>query len=408
MRRAVAIVCGGLLLAVPTVIWLALERGPHAAIRVSAPATAEPGPGPGSFQGPPRIPARPPPDPPPLLEEVRETLATTYFRFVPDYVLEQPSIDGIIQGLGDPYTEYLEPTEFERFRGDLSSNYYGVGLTVGPGKAGLIVTSSREGPAREAGIRPGDIIVSIDGQPAAKLPFDRSAALIKGEEGTVVHLTIRRPGTRRPIEFTVMRLEVDVPTVRSRLLRTGKGGIGYIRVLSFRDDVAARVAATTRGLTRRGAEAFILDLRGDPGGLLSQAVEVASVFLAEGMVCSTSGLHQTRTYTVTGDAVETKRPLVVLVDGATASAAEIVAAALADNGRAWIVGQSTFGKAAVQTVVPLSNGGALKLTTATYLTPSGQSIREKGIRPHVKAADDPLTRPDEAIAEAQNLILRRP
>jgi len=222
-----------------------------------------------------------------------------------------------------------------------------------------------------------------------------------------VHLTIRRPGKRRPIEFTVVRHEIDVPVVRSRLISAGGRRIGYIRVLSFREDVAARVAAATHGLARRGAEGLILDLRGDPGGLLSQAVQMTSVFVQRGMVCSTSGLHRARSYFVSGDAVDTRRPLAVLVDGATASAAEIVAAALADNGRASVVGQRTYGKAAVQTVVPLSNGGALKLTTATYLTPSGASIRETGIRPDIRAVDDPLTHPDEAIAAALDAVLKR-
>ena len=193
------------------------------------------------------------------------------------------------------------------------------------------------------------------------------------EEGTVVHLTVRREGEKRPIRFTVMRREIDFPAVRSRMLKTAGHRLGYIRVLSFRDDVATRVAAATRRLVARGAEGFVLDLRGDPGGLLSQAVELTSVFLERGRVCSTSGLHKTLSYFVTGAAVEAKRPLAVLVDRATASAAEIVAAALGDNGRAMLVGRRTYGKASVQTLLELSNGGALKLTTATYLTPPGRA-----------------------------------
>jgi carboxyl-terminal processing protease len=410
MRKAVAIVCGGLLLAAVAVAWVVLRPERVATPREAAPGRLEPAPPPaepGFLHGRADAPLPLVSDPPSVLEEVRETLASTYYRFIPDSVLEQPSIERMLAELDDPYTEYLDPLELQLFREQLAQTYFGVGLTVGPGEGGLIVTSSRSGPAREAGIRPGDIIISIDGQAAAKLPFDRSAALIKGEEGSVVRLTVRRPGKRRPIEFTVVRHEIDVPVVQSRLLSAKGRRIGYIRVLVFREDVATSVAAATRGLVLRGADGLILDLRGDPGGLLSQAVEVTSVFLEDGRVCSISGLHRAQSYFVSGDAVETKRPLAVLVDGATASAAEIVAAALTDNGRALVVGQRTYGKAAVQTVVPLSNGAALKLTTATYLTPAGASIRETGIRPDVRAADDPLTRPDEAVAAARDAVLKR-
>jgi carboxyl-terminal processing protease len=369
-----------------------------------SPATPSISPWFGSDELEPRPPA-PPPDPPLLLEEIRETLRTTYYRLVPESVLEQPSIELMLEELGDPYTEYLDRRELASFRERLSQSYYGVGLTVGPGEGGLIVTSSWDGPARRAGIRPGDIIVAIDGLPAATLPFDRSAALIKGEAGTVVRLTVQRPGKRRPLEFSVVRHETAEPAVRSRLIRTGEHRVGYVRIVSFREDAADDLELTVRRLLTRGAEGFILDLRGDPGGLLSQAVEITSVFLEDGMVCSTSGLHRTESFTVSGEVVEATRPLAVLVDGATASAAEIVAAALADNGRAALVGQRTYGKAAVQTVVPLENGGALKLTTATYRTPSGANISETGIRPEIKATDLPLTKRDEAIHVARDLVL---
>ena len=272
MRRAVAIACGGLLLAASVAAWLVVEQRPTAVQTAAPPAAPAPSPSLGPWFSPGHLgalTAPSPPDPPLLLEEVRETLQTTYYRFVPDSVLDQPSVRLILDELDDPYTEYLDPDQFERFRERLSHSYFGVGLTVGPGKRGLIVTSSREGPARQAGIRPGDIIISIDGQRAATLPFDRSAALIKGEAGTIVRLTVRRPGKRRPLEFTVVRHEIDEPAVRSRLLKAGPHRLGYIRIVSFREDAATHVALTARGLVARGAEGFILDLRGDPGGLLS-------------------------------------------------------------------------------------------------------------------------------------------
>jgi carboxyl-terminal processing protease len=344
---------------------------------------------------------------PPILDEIRDALESQYFRFVPDDVLMQPTVELVLEALDDPYTEYLDAIEYELLRERLARTYFGVGLTVGPGEGGLLVTSSLDGPAREAGIRPGDLIVRIDGWRAQDLPFHRSAALIKGEEGTLVRLTIRRPGHARPFHFTVVRTEISAPSVRSRLIKAKGHRLGYIRIFSFRDDVAARVVAAVQRLRGAGAEAFVLDLRSDPGGLLEQAVQVTSLFLAQGLVCSTSGLHELHSYYTTGHPIETARPLAVLVDPGTASAAEIVAAALSDNGRAVLVGRRTYGKATVQSLLELSDGGALKLTTATYLTPSGASIRERGIKPSVKALDDPLTKRDEAIAVAGKVLVRQ-
>jgi carboxyl-terminal processing protease len=199
-----------------------------------------------------------------------------------------------------------------------------------------------------------------------------------------------------------------VPPVRTRLIKSDGKMIGYIRLLTFSEDAAERVGLATRSLVQRGADGFILDLRGDPGGYLAQAVAVSSLFLESGIVCQTSGVNQeTRSYSVGGAAVETERPLAVLVDRATASASEIVAGALRDNDRAVVVGQRTYGKATVQSLIALSDGGALKLTTATYLTPSGSSIGGRGIKPKVKAVDEPETRPDEAVAAAADVVLER-
>jgi carboxyl-terminal processing protease len=402
MKRAAAFACAVLLVAgASTGAWFAVHREAPALPSVSTPAMPDPGAPQGLGELPPE------PATMPLLEEVRDTILASYYRFVPDSVLSQPSVKLILDGLGDPHSEYLSPLEYERLKDDLSRSYFGVGLVVGPGDGGLIVTSSLDGPARKAGIRPGDVIISVDGQRTAEFSFERSASLIKGEKDTIVQLTVRRPGHRRPMHFVVARSEVDQPSVRSRVLKTRGLRLGYIRVLSFPEDVAVRVAAATRKLARADVEGLVLDLRGDPGGLLSQAIQVTSLFLKNGMVCSTSSLHKVRSYFVSGGAIETKWPIAVLVDHGTASAAEIVAAALSDNERAVLVGKKTYGKATVQTLFGLSNGGALKLTTATYLTPSGTSIRETGIRPQVGAADDPLTPRDEALVKAERALVKQ-
>ena len=344
--------------------------------------------------------------PPALIDEVRADLQEEYYRPVDPAILRRATVEAVIDGLDDPHTEYLTPAEYSVLEERTEGTYSGVGLTVGPSKVGLVVTSAFRGPAQEAGIRRGDVIIRIDGRPAGRMPFERSLALIKGEKGTIVRLTVRRPhaGTMR---FQVVRQEIDVPPIRARLLKVAGKRLGYIRVLSFPDGTAERVELATARLVERGAQGAILDLRDNPGGLLSQAVDTVSLYISEGIVCRTAGAHQeVRSYAVSGDATQTSLPLVVLVNGGSASAAEIVAAALHENGRATLIGDRTFGKASVQSIEPLSNGGALKLTTATYSTPRGTDISGRGLRPKIRALDDPLTRPDEGLAGARRILLR--
>jgi carboxyl-terminal processing protease len=350
----------------------------------------------------------PPAEPPAAIEQVRVALAQAYYQHVSASTLVQPSIPLILDALGDPYTEYLDASEYDLLQERLSRRYFGVGLTVDRGDRGLVVTGAMAGPAREAGILPGDIIVSIDGTPAGSIPFDRSLALIKGEEGTVVELEVQRPGEQNALRFSVMRKPSQLRSVRARVFSTAGHRVGYIRISSFLGNTAERVEGQAKRLVAEGAEGIVIDLRGDPGGYLTQAIRVASLFLPGGVVCSTSGVNQAaRAYTVSGASIDTERPIVVLVDRASASAAEIVAGALADHDRATIVGRRTFGKATVQSLIALSNGGALKLTTATYRTPNGTSIGGRGIRPDVKAADDPATRPDEAVVAAAAVLVEK-
>lgn len=343
--------------------------------------------------------------PVPLIEEVRDDLSRSYYRWIEPSLLAKPTIDEMIAGLDDPHTDYLTPAEFEMITEHTEGSYSGIGLTVGPSKAGLVVTSAFKGPAETAGIRRGDVIIRIDGRPARRLPFERSLALIKGEKGTVVELTVRRPN-EGTITFQVVRQEIDVPPIQSRLLRGNKPKLGYIRVLSFPAGTAERIEGATARLVTMGADGAIIDLRDNPGGLLSEAVDSVSLYLEEGLVCKTDGAHQEfRSYSVDGNPSHPVLPLVVLVNAGSASAAEIVAAALSENERATLVGDRTFGKASVQSIEPLSNGGALKLTTAKYVTPQGVDISERGIQPEVEALDDPLTKPDEAVRIARKALL---
>jgi carboxyl-terminal processing protease len=339
--------------------------------------------------------------PPSVLDEIRHELLASYYRSVPRRALAADSVEDLIARLKDPYTDYLTPEEYATLKSRTARSYSGIGLTVRPGRGGLIVKAALRGPARAAGIRPGDRIVSIDGRRVVRLPFDRSLELIKGKEGTTVRLTIRRPreGT---LSFTVKRIEIPLPAAMTRLLAER---VGYVRVQTFRANSAEALARKTRQLVRRGAKSLVLDLRDNPGGLLSQAVGTVSLFIADGVVCFTEGMHHgRRVYSVNGRASMPKLPLVVLVDSGSASAAEVVAAALSDHGRATVVGQETYGKASVQSLRALSNGAALKLTTAVFLTPDGLNLTHRGLKPDVRAVDDPRTTRDEALAVARRTL----
>lgn len=345
--------------------------------------------------------------PPELIDEVRHQLVTSFYRSVPAATLNEPTIGGILASLKDPYTEYLTSEEYGSLKARTARSYSGVGLTVGPARGGLVVKAALQGPARRAGIRPGDLIVAIDGRRVRALPFQRSLDLIKGKEGTHVSLVVRRPreGTLR---FTVRRQEIALAAVRARTIDVGRLEIAHVRLLSFRANAGERLDQRARALVRAGADGILLDLRDNPGGLLAQAVRSVSVFVEDGVVCVTEGKHHARrVYAVTGKASLPKIPMVVLVDSDSASAAEIVAAALADHDRAVIVGERTYGKAFVQSVRELSNGAALKLTTAVFLTPSGRNLTERGLTPDVPAADNPLTRTDEALAAAERLLAKQ-
>lgn len=351
----------------------------------------------------------PEPDPdaePRAIDQVRAALADDYYLPLDSSVLAKPSVFAIVEALDDPFTEYLDESAFKRLQDKTSVSYEGVGLLVSPIDGGLIVTSSFEGPAREAGVRPGDVIVSVDGRDVGGLSLERAAALIKGEQGTIVHLTIRRAGAREPVELSVARKQIDNPVVRTRILKAQGHRIGYLRVLSFPEGAAGAVRDETLRLLGEDVDGLVLDLRGNPGGLLDEAIDVASVFLRSGVVVETFGRKRDpKRIQVTGGAVAPDIPLVTLVDRHSASAAEIVAAALRANGRSRLVGRRTYGKGSVQSVLPLVNGGALRYTTAIYLTPDGETVNHVGVKPDRRAEDDPATRRDEAIVAAERELV---
>ena len=315
------------------------------------------------------------------LVQVRAALASRYYRPLPRSVLSQPTIAATIAALHDRYTAYLSPAQIRLAERAVRGGYGGIGVNVLPAGSGLLVTRTVPGPAQFAGMRPGDTILKVDGVSTAGLSFDEAMGRIIGTPGSRVHLRVRRG--MHTLQFSLVRRHFRLVAVQSYRMH----GVGVIRVARFTHGAGTQAAGALRRLQREHVRGVVLDLRGDPGGLLSEAVHVASVFLRPGAsVVSLAGAHRPlRILYARRAGGSVTVPLAVLVDGATASASEIVAGALKDHGRATIVGSPTFGKSLVQEVVRLPSGAALKLTVARYLTPAGVDISRRGVEPDVRS-----------------------
>jgi carboxyl-terminal processing protease len=306
----------------------------------------------------------------------------------------------MIAALHDPYTEYLTPEAYGLLRRNLGASYSGIGVSLTPAAGGFSVVGVQDGPGAAAGLRVGDSIVRIDRLRAAGLGLTAALSRIAGPPGSVVDLLVRRGDKLR--RLAIHRGDVRTDSVSARLVVSRDRTYGVVRVSSFGQDTAPRIRSQLGRLRHLGASGFVLDLRGNPGGLLGQAVRSASYFLRNGSaVVAIEGAHQPRrAFRATGSAFVQRLPVVVLVDRSSASSAEVLAAALQDDHRAVVVGEPTFGKALVQALYPLGNGSALSLTTARYITPSGSDISGRGVRPNIRAVDNPRTPADEALAAA--------
>jgi carboxyl-terminal processing protease len=325
---------------------------------------------------------------------VLERVKSEYVDQVDDATLIRGAIDGMLNSL-DPHSSYLDEAGFRSLMTTTEGNYGGLGLTVTMEDGAVkVIAATRDTPADRAGVKTGDFITHIDGRLFYGGTLDEAVERMRGAPGTSVRLTIIRPGRERPFDVTITRAIIDIPAVRAEV----RDRVGILTVSTFnRNTTEAAQRAITDIERQLGGPplGYIVDLRSNPGGLLDQAVSLSDLFLERGEVVSQRGRRRTdieRYYARPGDAAKGV-PMIVLVDAGTASAAEIVAAALQDHRRAIVMGERTFGKGSVQTLIPLGRGTtALRLTTARYYTPSGRSVQEGGIAPDIEVPQ--LSDPD--------------
>jgi carboxyl-terminal processing protease len=342
-----------------------------------------------------------------LYEEAVDTIERDYYRKVDRAALLNTSLTAAVESLQDQFSHYFSPKDYTSFQLDTEGQFEGVGMSVREVKQGLRVEEVYKGsPAKDGGLKVGDVIVAVNGKSLAGKTSDQSTALIKGPSGSSVELELR-DGRK----LKLRRAKVDIPIVQSQMERSGGKDIAWVRLAGFTSGSGADVKTAVNDELKKGAKGVVLDLRHNGGGLLNEAVSVASVFLPDGRVVSTKGrARPEHVYNAEGGAISAKIPVVVLVDEGSASASEIVTGALQDRKRAKVVGTRTYGKGVFQEVEQMPNGGALDITVGEYFLPSGRNLGGGGVRkgagvtPDIKASDDPKTKPDEALRTALTTV----
>ncbi|MGD0277979.1 MAG: S41 family peptidase [Smithella sp.] len=339
--------------------------------------------------------------------EVFDMIRKNYVDEIDPATLMQGAINGMVKSL-DPHSSFMTPDLYKELEVETQGHFGGIGIEIMIIKDVLTVISPIEDtPAFNAGLKPGDQIIKIDGKSTKNIDITEAVKKLRGPKDTKVTITIMRENMAAPKDFTLTRAIIQVKSVK---VKKFEDNIGYIRIAAFQERTSDDLRKELREMSEKlnPMKGLILDLRNDPGGLLTQAIEVSDIFLKSGVIVSTRGrVKSMETKSMArNDGDKITCPLVVLVNEGTASAAEIVAGALQDNGRALIVGTQTFGKASVQTVIPLEDGSALKLTTARYYTPKGRSIQAEGITPdiivkYIKPSEDvePAAGMEEQIRE---------
>ncbi|MEX2163379.1 MAG: S41 family peptidase [Sulfuricaulis sp.] len=330
--------------------------------------------------------------------EVFSRIKADYVEPVSDKKLLEDAVQGMLAGL-DPHSAYLDATSFKDMRVETEGKFGGLGIEVTMENGFVKVVSPIEDtPAARAGIKPGDLVIRLDEKAVKGLTLTEAVRLMRGKPGTDITLTIVREGVSKPLKITLTRAVIKIQSVKSRLLEPG---FGYVRITQFQSGTEKGLAEVVRKLEteNKGAlRGMVLDLRNNPGGVLNAAVGVSDAFLDKGLIVYTEGRvedSRMRKSAVPGDLIN-GAPMVVLINGGSASASEIVAGALQDHRRAVIMGTKSFGKGSVQTIVPISNGAALKITTARYYTPNGRSIQASGIEPDIITEEARLTKSETA------------
>jgi carboxyl-terminal processing protease len=346
----------------------------------------------------------------PATDQALGILTTRYYRQLSRSSLVDHGLTGMVASLDDPYSHYIDPQAYRASMQDSGPPAVGIGIDAIAEEGGLrVVTVFDHSPAARAGLMRADLIVKVGSTSLADRPGDFGFEQIKGPAGTRVTLTILRDGTERVV--TVVRAKVVVPVATRRALRYHDVRIGYLRLTGFSEDSAEDLRREVQAALDARAQALILDLRGNGGGLINEAIDIASIFIPHGTIMSALERGRPRrVYMARGGAIAAHVPMVVLVDEGTASSAEIVTAALQDLGRAKVVGTHTYGKGVFQITERLNNGGALDITIGEFFTPDGRNLggggarQGAGITPNVHAIDDPSMPTDEALAKAESTV----
>ncbi|ALO45148.1 S41 family peptidase [Pseudohongiella spirulinae] len=329
-----------------------------------------------------------------LFAEALEAIRTAYVQDIDDKSLIDLAIRGMLAGL-DPHSAYLSADDYDSLQENTEGQFGGLGIEVGEENGYIkVITPLDDSPAARAGVLPGDLIIEINGRPVREMIVNDAVELLRGEPGSTVDLTLMRENETEPLDLTLTREIIAVQSVRHRMLEPG---YVYLRIAQFRVNTGSEVVRTLQEIHQQSEEplrGMVLDLRNNPGGVLQASVQVADAFLTEGRIVYTEGRFDESDEEFYADEIDPSLgvPLVVLINTGTASAAEIVAGALQDQGRAVIMGTRSFGKGSVQSVLPLNNERALKLTTSLYFTPSGRSIQASGIVPDIAVDEALVTR----------------
>lgn len=318
-----------------------------------------------------------------IFNEVFNLLRTEYYdesKVTPE-ALSLGAINGMIQSLDDPHTSYLPKDVYSELQTDTKGEFGGLGIVIGVRDGWITVISPIDDtPAARAGIKAGDMIIEVDGKSTEGFTTMDAVRVLRGRVGTSVTIKVKRPGVEESLEFTIVRGLIKLQTVKSTMI---DDHIGYIRISQFSENTPEALKKQYMDLYNKGMDSVIIDLRNNPGGLLSSVVQIADLFLDNGTIVSTKGRNpsQDQVFTAHKELLLPELPMIVLVNEGSASASEIFAGAMKDNKRAIIVGEKTFGKGSVQTVRELPNGAGIRITTALYFTPSGKTIDKIGIEP---------------------------